>query len=440
MNRGEENMFHSIEECTNFIFTLKASTYKGQPLEAVRKILQLLGNPEEKVKFIHFAGSNGKGSTLNATRAILTEHGLRVGAFISPHLERVNERITINHTQISDEAFLQYANKVAKIIETNLDGQFPSFFEIMTVIALMHFANEKVDVALMETGIGGRIDSTNVITPEVSVITTISLEHTDILGDTIEKIAFEKAGIIKFEKPVVVGVKQMNAQKVIRQRGAECNAPMYFLNESIVTSNEKIGLLQQFDYHFQQHVFPSIPLAMQGNHQIDNAALAITASLLFDRNIKESTIRQALQNARWEGRFEQIGEGVIIDGAHNSEGTTALIETLKKVYPNKQYKFIYAALQDKDHEMSIQMMDQVASAMNFTEIDLPRAAKARVLASKSSHSKVNVNENWMQLIEVELANRKENELLIITGSLYFIAEVRKFLVEKEENCHDSKVR
>lgn len=440
MNRGEEKMFHSMEECTNFIFTLKASTYKGKPLEAVRKILHLLGNPEEKVKFIHFAGSNGKGSTLNATRAILMEHGLRVGAFISPHLERVNERITINHHQISDDAFLQYANRVVQIIRTNLDGQYPSFFEVMTVIALMHFANEQVDVALIETGIGGRIDSTNVITPEVSVITTISLEHTEILGDTIEKIAFEKAGIIKFEKPAVVGVKQIEAKEVMKQKGAECNASLYFLNDDIVITNEKLGTLQQFDYRFQQNVFQSIPLAMQGAHQIDNAALAITASLLFDQDIKEHTIQQALRNARWEGRFELIRDGIIIDGAHNSEGTAALIETLKKAYPNKKYKFIYAALQDKDHGMSIQMMDQIASSMSFTEINLPRAAKARDLASQSTHSTIRVNENWKQLIEDELTEKQENELLIITGSLYFIGEVRKYLVEKEENSHDSKVR
>ncbi len=213
-------MFHSIEECTDFIFKLRASTYKGEPLEAVRKILFELDNPHEKVKFIHFAGSNGKGSTLNATREILMEHGLQVGAFISPHLERVNERITINKEQIADAAFLDYANQVDEIIQKKLDGQYPSFFEIMTVIACMHFANETTDIALMETGIGGRIDSTNVITPEVSVITTISLEHTEILGDTIEKIALEKAGIVKNEKPVVAGVKQLEARKVLKEKAA----------------------------------------------------------------------------------------------------------------------------------------------------------------------------------------------------------------------------
>ena len=433
---GEIDMFHSIDECTEFIFKLRASTYKGEPLEAVRKILLELGNPHENVKFIHFAGSNGKGSTLNATRQILMQHGLRVGAFISPHLERVNERITINHEQITDAEFLSYANRVDEIIQKKLEGLYPSFFEIMTVIACLHFSSKTIDVALMETGIGGRIDSTNVITPEVSVITTISLEHTEILGDTIEKIAFEKAGIIKKEKPVVAGVKQIKAKEVIKQKAVECQSEAFLLNEEIKAENIKKGFPQYFDFSFGSYQFKNIPLAMQGEHQIDNAALAITASLLFDESIQGATICEALQKAKWEGRFERLSEQIIIDGAHNSEGTDALIQTLKEVFPTKTYKFVYAALQDKDHELSIQMMDEVAASMSFTQIDLPRATKAYELASKSSHPNITIDENWLKLIESEISSLQADELLIITGSLYFIADVRKKLIEKVDT-HDS---
>ncbi|HWL13620.1 MAG TPA: folylpolyglutamate synthase/dihydrofolate synthase family protein [Ureibacillus sp.] len=429
-------MFHSINECTDFIFKLRASTYKGEPLEAVRKILCELDNPHEKVKFIHFAGSNGKGSTLNATREILKAHGLRVGAFISPHLERVNERITINHEQIADAEFLKYANQVDDIIQKKLDGQYPSFFEMITVIAFLHFANQTIDVALMETGIGGRLDSTNVLIPEVSVITTISLEHTEMLGDTIEKIAFEKAGIVKEGKPVVVGVKQQEARQVIKQRAQECQSNSFCLNEEIKIKNIKTGNPQHFDYSFGNDVIDNIPLAMQGEHQIHNAALAITASLLFDSTIQEDTIRNSLNHAQWEGRFEKVSEQILIDGAHNSEGIEALVRTLKEVFPAKKYKFVYAALQDKDHEVSIRMMDEVASSMSFTQIDLPRAAQAEVLASKSKHSTIRINGNWQQMITNEMQSLQEDELLVITGSLYFIAEVRKFLVEKVE-AHDS---
>lgn len=431
-------MFHSIEECTDFIFRLKASTYKGEPLEAVRRILGELDCPHEKVRFIHFAGSNGKGSTLNATREILMAHGLRVGAFISPHLERVNERITINNVQITDEDFLKHANSINHIIQTKLDGQYPSFFEIMTVIACLYFANEPIDVALMETGIGGRIDSTNVITPEVSVITTISLEHTEILGDTVEKIAFEKAGIVKPGKPVVVGVKQIEAREVIRQKASQNLSECFCLNEEIKIDHIRKGYPQYFNYSFGNQEINNIPLAMQGQHQVHNAALAITASYLFDSNITETTICEALRKAQWEGRFERMNKQIIIDGAHNSEGTEALINTLKEVYPTNKYKFIYAALQDKDHEASIGMMDLVAESMSFTQIDLPRAAKASVLATQSHHPKVHFGENWRQLIKEEMGSLQEDELLIITGSLYFIAEVRKLLV-KELEIRDTEI-
>ena len=435
---GDMAMFHSIEECTNFIFKLKASTYKGEPLEAVRKILFELGSPEKKVKFIHFAGSNGKGSTLNATRAILMGHGLKVGAFISPHLERVNERLTINENQISDANFLRYANKVVHTIEEVLNGQYPSFFEIMTVISFLYFAEENVDVALMETGIGGRIDSTNVITPEVSVITTISLEHTEILGDTIEKIAAEKAGIIKRNKPVVVGVEQIEAKAVIKKIANVQNAPSYFIGEDIHCLQKGYHSVQHFNYSFQNQQFQMVPLGMKGAHQVKNASLAITACLLFDSSICEETVRHALQGACWKGRFEQLGKQIIIDGAHNSEGTEALIKTLKEVYPEKKYKFIYAALQDKDHEKSIHMMDEVAQSMGFTEIPLPRAAKATTLSDQSNHSMIRVNENWQQLISEEKQRLKEDELLVITGSLYFIAEVRQYLLEKDDTSYDTE--
>ncbi|SOC36434.1 bifunctional folylpolyglutamate synthase/dihydrofolate synthase [Ureibacillus acetophenoni] len=430
-------MFHTIEECTNFIFQLKASQYKGKPLEAVRIILNELGNPHNSVKFIHFAGSNGKGSSLNATREILMGHGLQVGAFISPHLERANERVTINKQQITDEQFLYYANKLSSIIEEKLNGKYPTFFEVMMLISFLHFANEKVDIALIETGIGGRIDSTNVITPEVSVITTISLEHTEILGDTYAKVALEKAGIIKEKVPVVVGVKNVEALQVINQQAKKMGSELYRLGREIHVSNIIRKNPQIFNYSLNSRDITDIPLSMLGNHQIDNAALAITAALIYDSTITDETIRHALSNAKWEGRFERIGKQIIIDGAHNSEGTSVLIETLKEVEPNKKYKFVYAALQDKDHQNSIQMMDEVAHKMSFTEIALPRRAKANNLASQSKHNKITVNENWKQLIEIELNELKEDELLVITGSLYFIAEVRSYLFSTFERKKDT---
>lgn len=418
-------MFHTVKDCTDFIFRLKASQYKGQPLESARKILAALGNPEASTRFIHFAGSNGKGSTLNATREILMTHGLTVGAFISPHLERPNERITINKSQISDEDFLYFANKITDIVHNQLDGKFPSFFEFMTLIMFQYFAKAQPDIALIETGIGGRLDTTNVLTPEISVITTISLEHTDMLGDTIGKIAGEKAGIIKSGRPVVVGAREEEAREVIRAEAARHQAPLYMLDDIIHT--EKTAERQMVTYEALDRKIEDIYVRMAGAHQLDNAALAITAALLYDASIKEETIRTGLAKASWDGRFERIAPRIILDGAHNPEGTAALLHTLEQVEPDKRYKFVYAALQDKDHQESIRMMEGAASEIYFTEIDLPRAAKADLLAEESRHPCKFVQEDWRALLLTLRGNLREDELLVITGSLYFIAEVRSFL-------------
>ncbi len=416
-------MFTTMEQCTDFIFKLRASQYKGEPLQSARIILSALENPEQKVKFIHIAGSNGKGSTLNATREILMNHGKRVGAFISPHLERPNERVTINKEQITDEQFLHYANEIALVVETKLDGKFPSFFEFMTIIGFLHFANEQVDVVVLETGIGGRLDSTNVITPEVSVITTVSLEHTAMLGNTYELVAAEKAGIIKRGKPVVIGVKNEEAREVIKRIADINESEMYVLNETIHAKEADRG---HFTYEGIGRI-ENIELAMIGTHQYENATLAITACSLFLGQLQEEAVRKALKGAVWEGRFEKINEQVILDGAHNSEGTEALIQTLMQTYPNAKYRFIYAAMADKDHAKSIQLMDEVAKTICFTALSLPTAMAPDTLYALSTHPLKCYKQNWQQLVHDEINSLKKEEVLVITGSLYFIGEVRKWI-------------
>lgn len=414
-------MFSTMEQCTQFIFKLRASEYKGEPLESERILLRALGNPETKSKFIHIAGSNGKGSTLNATREILMAHGLKVGAFISPHLERPNERITINKEQISDEQFLYFANKIAKAVETELAGKFPSFFEFMAILAFLYFADSTADVVVLETGIGGRLDSTNVVTPEVSIITTIALEHTAMLGDTHELIAGEKAGIIKEQRPVVIGVKHEGARAVIKAYAKKMHAPAYILGEQIhITPLEN----QSFDYKARLS-YTNLKLKMAGVHQMENAALAITACELFLGNLQEQALRTALQLAIWEGRFEQPLAQVVLDGAHNPEGTAALIDTLKRVYPNKNYHFVYAAMADKDHASSIQMMDQVAKTITFTQIQIPTAKPAEQLHALSNHVSKQFATEWQPLLRMFIRNKGEDDIIVVTGSLYFIGEVRK---------------
>lgn len=427
-------LFTTIKACTDFIFTLKAVDHKREPLVMMREVLASLGDPHNKLRAIHLAGSNGKGSTVNVLREMLENAGYRVGAFTSPHLTRVNERMTINGKQIPDEQFLQYMNNVASIIEANYNGDYPSFFEVVTLIMFQYFAHEEVDFALIETGLGGRLDATNVITPLVSIITTISLEHTAFLGDTYAKIAFEKAGIIKEGVPVVVGVKNKEAlatiQKVAHERHARCLVLGHDFN--VIAQEQEMGM-QSFHYHNAHLDLTDIQLKMAGAHQIANASLAITTmDLLREKgliHLSEESMRQALQHAQWAGRFEQFPNNIVLDGAHNSEGTAALIRTLQKVYPNQRYRFIYAALSDKDHANSIALMDAVATSISFTQIGLPNAMPAEQLAMLSTHQDKRYNKNWKYIVSEVIQHKDQQDIVVITGSLYFIAEVRQWIQE-----------
>ncbi|MDM5249509.1 folylpolyglutamate synthase/dihydrofolate synthase family protein [Lysinibacillus sp. G4S2] len=425
-------MFKSMKECTDFIFTLKAVDHKRAPLVLMREVLALLDNPQDKLRAIHLAGSNGKGSTVNALREMLQHGGYKVGAFTSPHLERVNERMTINGTQISDAQFLYYMNKVVNIIETHYEGEFPSFFEVVTLIMFQYLSDEEVDIALIETGLGGRLDATNVITPLISIITTISLEHTAFLGNTFAKVALEKAGIIKEGVPVVVGVKSEEALTVIQKVANERHAPCFVLGQDFTVGNIVQGAnIQHFNYQKSNVEMVDVPLKMAGPHQINNASLAITAVLTLRENgaidIPDESIRQALANAQWAGRFEQLPRNIVLDGAHNSEGTAALIQTLKTVYPHQNYRIIYAALSDKDHAKSIALMDSIATAITFTQIELPNAMPAEKLAALSTNTNKTYSTDWREMLQAMLHQRNDEDIIVITGSLYFIAEIRQWL-------------
>ncbi|MGY4796706.1 bifunctional folylpolyglutamate synthase/dihydrofolate synthase [Lysinibacillus fusiformis] len=424
-----------MNECTKFIFTLKAVDHKRAPLVLMREVLGHLDEPHNKLRVIHVAGSNGKGSTVNALREMLQHAGYTVGAFTSPHLERVNERMTINGHQISDEQFLYYFNKLAKIIEEHYNGDFPSFFEVVTLIMFQYFAHEGVDIALIETGLGGRLDATNVVTPIVAIITTISLEHTAFLGDTFAKVAAEKAGIIKEGIAVVVGVNNEEALAVIKATAEERHASCFVLGQDFTVTNSWQSIdNQHFTYEKDHVLMRDVPLKMAGSHQMNNASLAITAMLTLREKgaiaISDDSIYRGLQCAQWAGRFEQRPNRIVLDGAHNSEGTAALIQTLKNVYPTNKYRFIYAALADKDHANSIELMDAVATSIAFTEINLPNAMPAESLAMLSTHANKTHHKEWLKSLQTVLQERHEEDIVVITGSLYFIAEARQWLQEE----------
>lgn len=428
-------MYTNLQECLNFVFSIRTSNYKRTPLELIEDLLNDLGNPHHTFNTIHFAGSNGKGSTLNAVDHILKDANLEVGVFTSPHIHKVNERIRINDRLIPDDKLLEYLNQVLELVETKYDGKYPTFFGIITVVAYMYFAEQQVDVALIETGIGGLRDSTNVITPLVSVITTVSYDHTDVLGETIQEIASEKAGIIKQGVPVVSSVKNPEAQQVIRDTAAEKNAPLQQLEEHMKVSNVRLeNGYQLLDLEIGEERLEGIELSMFGNHQAENAGVAVTAvkALAPKFEISNEAIYSGLKKAKWAGRFEKFGDHIVIDGAHNPEGMTMLLQTLTNVYPEYNYHFLYAALEEKDNASSVAMVDQVASTLTFTSFHHAGATPKDKLMDSSSHTEKNAADDWKKTITDFNSNHAENDVLIVTGSLYFMSEVRQFLLEIQD--------
>ncbi|WP_019413858.1 folylpolyglutamate synthase/dihydrofolate synthase family protein [Paenisporosarcina sp. TG20] len=429
-------MFTTVDKVIEYIYSMDQKTERNGRLSRITSILEVLGNPHKKFRSVHIAGSNGKGSTVNALKEILMANGLHVGSFTSPHLEIVNERIMMNNEMITDEKFIQYMNKIYPLLKEGQVGDGSNFFEILTVIAFMYYDEMKVDIALIETGIGGKFDSTNVLTPLLSIITSISLEHTQILGDTIKAIAHEKAGIIKQGVPVISAVKDKQAVDVIEDKASIEEAPIYQLYKDFIIENITQEFeCQRFSYQLNHDVkLTDILLKMMGHHQVENASLAVTAAILLNKyyqfTITEENIYQGLMESKWSARFEEVLPNVIIDGAHNPAGIEVLLQTLQQRYPRKKIHVVFTALQDKDIKSVLQLFDEVASSITVTEINVRNAATGKDIFEATSHTQKQLVLNWQDALEQTLAKADESNVVVITGSLYFMSLVRPYLKQK----------
>ncbi|WP_416827508.1 bifunctional folylpolyglutamate synthase/dihydrofolate synthase [Ectobacillus polymachus] len=432
-------MIQSYEEAINWIHgRLKFGIKPG--LARMNWMLEKLNHPERRVKFVHIAGTNGKGSTVTYMRMILQKAEYKVGTFTSPYIEHFNERISINGAPILDEDILKLVNTVKPIVEEcdKTDLGEATEFEIITVIALYYFAVENIcDIVLLETGLGGRYDSTNVVYPLLSIITTIGHDHMHILGDTLEKIAFEKAGIVKAGIPVVTGVSQQEALDVITSVAQEKRAKKYVLGSDFAIKDihsEPKGETFSFSCAFQE--LENVSISMKGEHQVQNASLALMGiyhlKMFQSFLIDEAHIREGLQAAYWIGRFEQISDSptIIIDGAHNPEGVESLVKTVKAHYSNRRIVIMFSALGDKKLSEMVASLETIASKMIFTTFSFHRAVSADLLASHCQSAEKEVYDNWRDAYEHTAKQLNENDVLLITGSLYFIAEVRKYVIEE----------
>ena len=418
-------MFTKIEDCISFIETSKRSSTKT--LEHMKKLCEIYGNPQEGLNYIHVAGTNGKGSVVSYLREILYNAKLNVGTFTSPYIECFNERITFNKQFIPDELIIKYTNEIINkydyLKENNIE--LPSFFALCTLICFMYFRDVKPDVVILEVGIGGLLDSTNVITPLISIISNVSYDHMSILGNTIEEIATNKLGIVKENVPLVT-INNPLINNLIIETCEKNNSKLILVDQNDIKNiNLKIGS-SKFDYK----KYKNINIKMSGLHQTENASLVIEAiNLLKDKFLlTDDNIYQGLFNTFWPGRLEVIRDNpyIILDGAHNIDGITRLhdfIKTIKKDF--NEIVLVLAISSNKETQKMILEIEQDVEKIIFTSFSYKRSEDYNILFEYSNHYNKEKCENIDELINRSKQNKDEKIAWIFSGSLYFVSELRK---------------
>lgn len=412
-------------------------------LDNITTLLTLLGNPHEKLKYIHIAGTNGKGSTSAFLNQILIESGYKVGIFTSPFVERFTEQIRINNQEIANENLARIATKVCEMVEQmkSKGMSLPSEFEIICSIAFLYFLEECCDIVILETGLGGRLDATNVIpAPLLAMITSISLDHTQVLGNTLEQIAMEKAGIIKPGCEVLLYPQCAEVEKVFE---ITCASQNVILHKAFLPQEAKHYDLsgQTFDLHSDHDSwsFDNLSITLLGHYQIHNASMAVNAAMLLRRkgyNISDKQIYLGLEHTKWIGRFELIRKNpaIIIDGSHNEDGVTMLCESLRRYFPEKKFFFITGVLADKAYDKM--MLPIIPLAKKFFTITppSPRALSSDKLATfLTSHSAESMPcESIKNAIQACLEEASKDDVICIFGSLYFLGEVRHLLLPENK--------
>ena len=435
-------MIESYAEALNFIHG-RTKFKKIPTLDRMKLFLERLGNPQKGLKYVHVTGTNGKGSTVAMLRAVLMETGLNIGSFTSPFITRFNERIALNAKPISDEDLTRFARKVEPVVQ-QLDQELPTGgpteFEIDTAIMFCYFAEKQPDLVLLEVGIGGLYDSTNVITPLVSVITTVSWDHMKYLGDTLAKIAHQKVGIIKEKVPVVIGRLSPSAHQVIMEEATEKNAKVYELGKDFSARkiNHNVIKAEIIYDGGQLHHFRS-NLGLAGDYQVENSAIAITTVQIVLKKlgipVVAADLKKGLALTQWPGRMETVINEplVLLDGAHNLPGMQALVKTIHDDFSDREVYVLVAILADKQYEL---MLGELASLGNVHLMvtnfagpgpQRPSANLTTTISEFKTKHPIQVAENWQTgfvKLSQELA---ADDVMIITGSLYFVSEVRKNL-------------
>jgi dihydrofolate synthase/folylpolyglutamate synthase len=404
-------------------------------LATTARLLRGLGNPQNRFSSIHVAGTNGKGSIAAFLSSILHRGGFKVGLYTSPHLVRFNERIQINGRPIPDDDLAQVLEAVQAIYT---QGEPPTFFECATAMALHYFALKRVDWAVLEAGMGGRLDATNVVRPYVTVISNISMEHQAYLGTTLAEIAREKAGIIKPGAGVVTGVRQKTALQMIENAAQNKGAPLYRLGKEFRIRRDHIG---SFAYFGISHRWPRVRIGMIGDHQRTNAALALgAAELLLQKNVhlSDEAILDGLAETRWPGRLEVLSRKplVLLDGAHNPAGVRTLKKFLEHSKPSGQLIMVVGILEDKAWKPMLRELSAVADRMILTKPHSERAADPNELASFARFLQQDpvVIPHLPDALSLALKEAGPEDTVCITGSLYTVGDAKAYFQDKHAPC------
>ena len=391
-------------------------------LGRMQRAVDLLGNPEQTYPIIHVTGTNGKGSTIAFMRELFVAHGKTVGTFTSPHIVSIHDRICINGEPISDEDFIRLADQVKAMEQRLLETHDQlSFFELLTLIALLYFKEQKVDLVLLEVGIGGLLDTTNVVTGEIAIITSIGLDHQETLGDSLTAIAEQKAGIFKPGNSAVIANLAPESQLVCQRTANDLGVTLYQANKDFSFRNGNFSSsLADFNH---------LILGLEGTYQEENAALALQAFLLFmaqrDEKVDQEAVRAALQATKWAGRLEAITEHIYLDGAHNLPALERLVEFIQeKIQQGYQPHILFGALKRKDYSGMLTYLTEHLPdvALYVTSFDYQGSLEEQDFGDYTSIA------SYRDFIDNFEASAQEKDLLFVTGSLYFISEVRACLM------------
>ncbi len=444
--KGEYNV--NFSEAHDYLDSLQFHKIK-LGLDSMEAFLEKVGRPEKKLKFIHVAGTNGKGSVCATILTLLASSGYRVGLYTSPHLSSVRERFRINDSYITEGDFARIASRIRRV----LGSEMITYFEFTTALALLWFAESDLDVVILETGLGGRLDATNVIVPLVYVITNVSMDHEAYLGNDLASVAFEKAGIIKREVPVVAGTENDISRRIVAEKCQELQAPLFQLGEAFTVSDDEKGTWtwKGVASVFEECTYPLLRCAMKGHYQHTNASLALAVICLLkdDFPVPAESLPMSLLSVEWPGRLEHIlldrqtrkpllspeeGSGplrFLIDGAHNPAGVTSLVNTLKNEYNYGSLIVVWGAMVDKDLSKTLPLIADMSTSMILTQPEGERSANPKhlfeFLPQESCNKAVLVTDVEAAVALAEKQAGPE-DLILIAGSLYLIGAVRTLLV------------